>query len=187
MTLRMAVLLASVALLGACATKARTPLERTNPIQKAAEQPFRDLNLARQKISPVLARIGNDPYSQPPGFDCKGVRTEIRELDEVLGPDVDSGEDAPHPTGAVAELAGDALQNAVGVPFRGVIRKISGADEHERDLRGAAMAGLLRRSYLKGLAAQYCKPADTKAPPAPAPIPNPAPPVIDTPKPIPAP
>ena len=36
------------------------------------------------------------------------------------------------------------------IPFRGVIREVSGANRHEYEFRQAISAGLMRRAYLKG-------------------------------------
>jgi hypothetical protein len=48
---------------------------------------------------------------------------------------------------------GRVAQSVVGslIPFRGVIREISGANAHDRALREAVIAGVARRSFLKGI------------------------------------
>jgi hypothetical protein len=60
----------------------------------------------------------------------------------------------------VEQGAGMARQEAVGIvsgkaniiPFRGVVRRISGAEKHAKQLDRAYQAGKLRRAFLKGLA-----------------------------------
>ena len=38
------------------------------------------------------------------------------------------------------------------IPFRSWIRRLSGADRHEREVGAAGVAGIVRRAYLKGIA-----------------------------------
>jgi hypothetical protein len=58
--------------------------------------------------------------------------------------------------GAAADFASDAI------PFRGWVRKLSGAEKHERLVRDAITAGAVRRAYLKGLGeAKGCMPPAT--------------------------
>ena len=45
------------------------------------------------------------------------------------------------------------------VPFRGWVRKLSGADRYSREVAAAIAAGTIRRGFLKGLgAAAACSP-----------------------------
>ena len=45
------------------------------------------------------------------------------------------------------------------IPFRGVVRKLSGAESHDRLVQSAIIAGNVRRAYLKGLGeARGCMP-----------------------------
>jgi len=61
----------------------------------------------------------------------------------------------------VEKGAGFAKEQAVGIvgskaniiPFRGVVRKVSGAERHAREVERVYQAGKLRRAFLKGLAA----------------------------------
>jgi hypothetical protein len=65
----------------------------------------------------------------------------------VLGDDIDM----PQADGQRTS-PGRMAQSVVGsfIPFRGVIREISGANEHDRKLQTAILAGVARRSFLKG-------------------------------------
>src|SRR5258705_4295618 len=48
------------------------------------------------------------------------------------------------------------------IPFRGWVRKLSGAERHDRFVQGAINAGAVRRAYLKGLGeAKGCDPPAT--------------------------
>ena len=67
---------------------------------------------------------------------------------------------------------GGVAQSVVGsfIPFRGIIREISGANKHEDELQDAIVAGMMRRAFLKGMGlklgcAYPARPADaaTKA------------------------
>ncbi|PTT08725.1 hypothetical protein DBR10_08880, partial [Caulobacter sp. HMWF025] len=67
--------------------------------------------------------------------------------------------------GAVASAAQDMI------PFRGWVRKLSGAEAHDRLVQSAIASGVVRRAYLKGLGeARGCPPPATphhKPPPPP--------------------
>ncbi len=131
----------------------------------AVQMPFEDLNLKRQEIPEKLQQITDNPYVLPPRIRCEGIRKEIDELDRLLGPDVCTPQ---NPTGTVTSRngeyaeqgAGMAKDQAVGIvsdktniiPFRGVVRKITGAEKHAKEVERAYQAGRLRRAFLKGLA-----------------------------------
>lgn len=44
------------------------------------------------------------------------------------------------------------------IPFRGVVRRVSGADRHAKAVERAYQAGRLRRAFLKGLGASLDPP-----------------------------
>lgn len=135
-------------------------------LEGAATAPLRDLNVLRTKIPPVLLKAMADPYERPPrGYTCQALIGLVRPLDDALGPDLDriavqdqdmmerSRETA---LGAAADLASDAI------PFRGWVRKLTGAERHDRLVRDAIFAGGVRRAYLKGLGeAKGCNPPAT--------------------------
>ena len=104
----------------------------------------------------------------PADASCGGLAAGIRALDEVLGPDLD----APHTSGNTGLLdrgedaATGALQRtAEGViPFRGWVRKLSGAERYAKQVSAAITAGGVRRGYLRGLStAKACTAAPAKA------------------------
>lgn len=132
-------------------------------VQKAALTPLNDLNLVRGEIPPVLQAARKAPYAAPP--DCAVLAQNLAELDAVLGADLDSPPDPSKPSllergsDAVGDAAGKALQNAAEgvIPFRGWVRKLSGAERYERSVAAAITAGGVRRAFLKGWAgAQAC-------------------------------
>jgi hypothetical protein len=124
-------------------------------IQGAATAPLRDLNVLQVKIPPVLRQALTDPYARPPrNWKCAELIAMVRPLDDALGPDIDRippGDenlmDRSRETalGAAADLASDAI------PFRGWVRRLSGAEQHDKLVQSAIVAGNVRRAYLKGL------------------------------------
>lgn len=133
----------------------------------AAQAPFEDVNLKRQPIPEKLQQIADNPYALPPQTLCIGLNKEIGELDVLLGPDVCTPQ---NPTGPsvkshkgeyIEKGASAARQQAIGmvgskaniIPFRGVVRYVSGADKHAKEVERVYQAGKLRRAFLKGLAA----------------------------------
>jgi hypothetical protein len=135
-------------------------------VEGAATAPLRDLNVVRTKIPDILLATLADPYARPPrGWKCPQLANLIRPLDQALGPDLDlvpAGDenlmDRSRSTalGVAADLASGAI------PFRGWVRKLSGAESHDKLVQSAIIAGNLRRGYLKGLGeARGCMPPAT--------------------------
>ncbi|HRI99538.1 MAG TPA: hypothetical protein PKV67_02080 [Hyphomonas sp.] len=122
----------------------------------AALTPLEDLNLRRREIPPLLAAMPN-PYDLPPELSCGALELMIAELDGVLGPDWDAAKpDERLKTEVLADEAAEAALGAVEsgvtgwIPFRGLIRKATGAESHEKKYNRAYKIGAQRRTYLKG-------------------------------------
>jgi hypothetical protein len=113
-----------------------------------AQTPLKDLNLRKDPIPEVLLRAVDAPYSVDGLSKCSHYVAAVEELDAVLGIDFDvaSPEDRRISAGRVA-------QSIVGsfIPFRGVVREVSGAAKHERDFQEAILHGMMRRAFLKGM------------------------------------
>lgn len=135
-------------------------------VEGAATAPLRDLNVMRTKIPDILLQALADPYARPTrNWKCPQLANLIRPLDQALGPDIDllpfgdenlMDRSKSTALGAAADLATDAI------PFRGWVRKLSGAEAHDRLVQSAIIAGNVRRSYLKGLGeAKGCMPPAT--------------------------
>jgi len=120
----------------------------------AAIQPLRDLNIAPRRIAEPLKTAKAAPYAFKAEDECPAIRSEIAQLDQALGPDVDSQGSVKR--SLVKGLAVDALGGVVKVPFRGVVRRITGAEQRDRDRQNAMMAGVARRAFLKGVIAAKC-------------------------------
>jgi len=120
-----------------------------------ATTPLSDLNLYKDDIPQILMEALEWPYSTEGLVSCDAVAAEIAKIDAVLGPDYDV--ETPD-AGRVS--VGRLAQTAIGsfIPFRGLIREISGAAEHRRAFTEAIMAGAVRRGFLKGFGHQRgCK------------------------------
>lgn len=138
--------------LSACASNDQTR------VTDAATSPLNDLNLIRTKIPAVLLEAQKQPYAIPAEPTCAEMAVRVQELDAVLGPDLD----APHVgldpslveqgTNVAKNAAIDALRSTSEniIPFRGWVRKISGAERHARNVAAAIVAGTIRRAFIKG-------------------------------------
>ena len=134
-------------------------------IKGAAEAPLRDLNLLRTKIPAVLLQAMADPYERPTGKSCRQLAELIEPLNDALGADLD----APEPDKDDLLGRGKTTTNNQKtkttqneIPFRGWVRKLSGAERHDRYVQSAITAGAVRRAYLKGLGeAKGCDPPAT--------------------------
>lgn len=113
---------------------------------EVATTPITDLNLNSSDIPETLLSAQADPYARLNS--CSTIMLEVSQLDSVLGEDYDTADWKERKF-----HAGRVAQSVLGsfIPFRGVIREVSGANDHERKLRDAISAGYMRRAYLKGL------------------------------------
>jgi hypothetical protein len=147
---RLTLALAALAL-SACATKDQ------NRIQDISATPLRDLNIAKVEIPGVLRDAMGNPYKSPADKSCPALLAQLADLDEELGPDIDAPEEKLSRTeasrDALEHAATGALQRTVegAIPFRGWLRKLSGAERHSKQAQTAVMAGKVRRGYLKGI------------------------------------
>ncbi|TCM21422.1 hypothetical protein EDF56_10186 [Novosphingobium sp. PhB165] len=129
-----------------------------------AKTPVTDLNLDRIEIPPLLKAAIHKPYDLSGLKTCDQIAAAVQELDTVLGPDIDlpsPGRDIISP-GRVAKWAVASF-----IPFRGLIREISGANAQDQSVLAAARAGIARRAFLKGVGeAKDCKYPASPATPA---------------------
>jgi len=117
------------------------------------KQPLKDLNVYRPEIPAVLLKAKQAPYAVPAAKDCQMLDAEIAELDRALGPDLDiaTGKDESV-SKKISDTSFNLARGAVSglVPYRGVVRFVTGAEKHARAINEALLAGAVRRSYLKG-------------------------------------
>jgi len=111
--------------------------------------PLTDLNIDRKgEIPQILTDAETDPYSLTGLHKCRELTDAVGQLDDVLGPDLDL------PQATRSRISEGRLAKTVVssfIPFRGVIREISGANDKDRQVRAAIQAGLARRGFLKGV------------------------------------
>lgn len=125
--------------------------------EKIVTQPARDVGIEKTKIPEVLARAVEQPYASP-GKGCRQTVASMAELNEVLGPDFGgNAKENENKFGNLAAAGGEFVVNSL-IPFRGIVREVSGAGPAQRRLDAAINAGLARRGYLRGLAvSRGCK------------------------------
>ena len=93
---------------------------------------------------------------------CAAITAAIKPLNEALGADLD--EDAKDEDDLLTRGQETALGAVAGftqdvIPFRGWVRKLTGAEQHDKLVQSAIVAGGVRRAYLKGLGeSKGCRP-----------------------------
>lgn len=144
-TITLAAMLALASTAGAVANAQAIP---EPDVTEVAKTPLRDLNIDARDIPEVLQIAARDPYATKGMETCNALVTEIAALDTVLGADYDIAED----DGEKRLSQGRIGQGVVGsiIPFRGIVREVTGAAGNERLLRAAYTAGMVRRAFLKG-------------------------------------
>jgi hypothetical protein len=125
---------------------------------KIVTQPARDVGASKVEIPPILVAAAEKPYDLAGLSTCQGLSDEVARLTEVLGPDFDAKRaEGENKSVQVAEAGGKAVMNSL-IPFRGLVREVSGAAPAQRALNAALDAGLARRGYLRGVHhARGCK------------------------------
>lgn len=133
---------------GAAARDDEVVRDREPDVEDVAVTPLTDLNISKDEIPEVLLVSVENPYASDALGDCAAIGAAIADLDRVLGYDYDIQADKRD---RISE--GRIAQKIVGsfIPFRGILREITGAADHERQFQAAIMAGMVRRGYLKGL------------------------------------
>jgi hypothetical protein len=148
-----------------------SPKVQTSPeanrenIQGAVAAPLRDLNVLRTKIPSVLLEAMADPYARPADTRCPTLNRLLTPLNQALGADLDiapTDEDDVLERGREAGLGAVANVASGAIPFRGWVRSLSGAEQHDKLVTAAITAGAVRRGYLKGLGeSKGCPPPAT--------------------------
>lgn len=125
---------------------------------RIAAQPVHDVDASRTRIPPVLEAASGNPYSLVGARNCAQIARSITALTDALGPDFERGPaKKENKAGKLAEAGGKTIVNAI-IPFRGLVRELSGAAPAQRRLNDAVDAGLARRGFLRGLqTARRCR------------------------------
>ncbi len=121
-------------------------------------QPARDIGASKREIPPILEKAFNDPYSLKGLKTCKAIAGEVTQLNAVLGADYSVGNEyTENRGGKLAEAGGKAIINSI-IPFRGLVREVTGAAPADRHMNAVVDAGLARRGFLRGVhLKQGCK------------------------------
>jgi hypothetical protein len=132
----------------ALAAQEKPLADRDPSAMDVAKTPVTDLNIDKQEIPEILLAAQGQPYHLGGLSKCRRLMDEVTALDEVLGPDIDLPEEQRSRISP-----GRMAKTVVGsfIPFRGLIREVSGANEHDRKVRVAVQAGMVRRAFLKGV------------------------------------
>lgn len=127
--------------------------------EKIVTQPARDIGASKTEIPPILVAASERPYDLAGLSTCTQLSAEVRRLTEVLGPDLDTARASENRAGEVAQAGGKAVVNSL-IPFRGLVREVSGAAPAQRAMNAALDAGLARRGFLRGVhRAKNCRTA----------------------------
>ncbi len=113
--------------------------------------PLQDANLKKKRIPEVLELARGNPYEMTGLGNCASIKQKISALSEVLGTDFDSAEDSRPNRGRQAANVGKSVVQSF-IPFRGVIREVTGAAAAQREWDAAVDAGIARRGFLRGVA-----------------------------------
>jgi hypothetical protein len=113
-----------------------------------ARTPLEDFNVDSKDIPEVLLVAAEDPYDDTGILNCNHIVAQIAVLDSALGPDFDIPQEE-----AEGISSGRVAKSVVGsfIPFRGLVREVSGANKARNKARLAFTAGMVRRGYLKGM------------------------------------
>ena len=135
-------------LLLALALPAQAQVVPEPDVKEVAKTPLRDLNIDARDIPEVLQVAARDPYATAGMARCDALVSEIAALDSVLGADYDIADG----DGRDRISEGRIGQRLVGsvLPFRGILREVTGAAANDRNLQAAYTAGMVRRAFLKG-------------------------------------
>lgn len=170
--LRIAVIALALAA-GGCMTTPRDGSPRVQTTSQATREsipgamssPLRDVNVLRTKIPEVLLQAMADPYARPRRLTCRDLAAMVAPLDDALGQDLDH---PPEPGDTLSEQGKEGALGFVAgaasdlIPFRSWVRRLTGAERHDKLVQQAIMGGMVRRAYLKGLGeSKGCKPPAT--------------------------
>jgi hypothetical protein len=113
--------------------------------------PLQDTNIKTKRIPEVLELARGGPYETTGLNNCVAINRDIAALSNVLGTDFDVPEDRRPNRGRQAANVGKSVVQSL-IPFRGVIREVSGAAGAQREWDAAVDAGIARRGFLRGIA-----------------------------------
>ncbi|MGB3712432.1 MAG: hypothetical protein WA985_12170 [Erythrobacter sp.] len=140
---------ATAALAAIVPVAANAQLPEPEPgMREIARTPLEILNIDPDEIPPVLVEAARDPYAHEDMETCNNIVREVARIDTVLGNDFDMAQAEDRDISI-----GNAAKSVIGsfIPFSGIIKEVSGANDRAAEVRYALTAGMVRRAYLKGL------------------------------------
>jgi hypothetical protein len=107
-----------------------------------------DLGVAGREPPALLQFIGLHAYALDADATCQTIADGIAQIDSVLGPDIDLEAESNR-----RSMPGRYAMNAVrgAIPYRWVLRLMTGADKRDRAYQAAVLTGVARRAFLKGV------------------------------------
>lgn len=122
-----------------------------NSAGRIASQPAKDVGAVKTAIPPALAAAAANPYNMKGLATCRQIAAAFHSLTDVLGPDFKADQvKKENKAGKLAEAGGQTIVNSF-IPFRGLVREVTGAAPAQRRLNHAIDAGHARRGFLRGL------------------------------------
>ncbi len=118
-------------------------------------RPLSDVNIKKKNIPELLIAAQERPYTLSGLKTCARMQTAVRNLDAVLGDDIDTVQEKTRDQkrgNTAARLANSIVGSLI--PFGGIVREVSGANGNERQLQIAIYAGSVRRAFIKGVGLQ---------------------------------
>ena len=108
--------------------------------------------LLAASLAPTDPVLASDIQIGPPKTgDEAQIPANIAQLTQVVGPDFTAGVAMKeNRAGRVAEAGGKTIVNTI-IPFRGLVRELTGGAPAQRLLNAAIDAGHARRGFLHGL------------------------------------
>lgn len=131
-------------LAGFAGAAALTALPAWSQVKSGADT---GLGLSGSEVPQLLKDIKAAPYLPPVAPACLTVPAEIRDISELIGPDLDA-EVAAQSLDVVSK--GASLARGL-VPYRGLVRFATGANKKDQELRDAVDAAIARRGFLRGV------------------------------------
>ncbi len=153
--LALAVVFAPLPVSAQRATTGEKPRTTDKVVTGTVTQPLADVNLKRREIPAELIAIRDNPYALDGVRTCKDIIAEVTRLNSVLGSDLDEiiVNDRPRKRReGVIKMAGSVITGLI--PFRSLIREVSGANKADVEFNAAIYAGVVRRGFLKGYGQQ---------------------------------
>ena len=135
-------------MLGALAVAGPSGIATGQSARHIVSQPARDVGLEKIKVPPLLEKVSENPYTLDGTGSCSALSSSIAALTRIVGPDYSSS--AARNKANMAGIGGTAVVNSL-IPFRGLVRAVSGASAADRRRAAAVDAGVARRGFLHGM------------------------------------